>query len=286
MEAARDIGKTAEKLTAPNPRRKNNPPRTRRIRPSMAIGAGTLMLATGLTLAGQEATAAIKDYSQSAGARVYGVGVTIASAPFENLPIVHNPPKNHPQEIAPIINLAEQKFTDQDVQKIMAEVPMNLKEDAKVSIPLIIQALREEKIDSKAVLAFTLGNAEWETWFDFEKEEFGGREQARKLKYEGGDNYFARGLGAITHKPNYKRYGDRLHIDLENNPDLALKKENSGRILGAFTKDEGIADLVNQGKLVEARKRFVGNYADDDEHNKSATRYILLRTKAYENQMR
>ena len=45
----------------------------------------------------------------------------------------------------------------------------------------------------------------------------------------------------ITWRDNYKRFGDMLDIDLENNPDLALESETAtqiifeGMILGGFT---------------------------------------------------
>jgi putative chitinase len=45
-----------------------------------------------------------------------------------------------------------------------------------------------------------------------------------------GQIYYGRGGVQITWKDNYKRIGDLLHIDLVNNPDLALVESNSVKI--------------------------------------------------------
>lgn len=80
-------------------------------------------------------------------------------------------------------------------------------------------------------------------------------------KYEGrkslgntekGDGYKFRGRGdvMITGRDNYRRWGDRLGIDLVGNPDLALDKDVSARILvegsmlGSFTGKK-LADFID-----------------------------------------
>ena len=175
-----------------------------------------------------------------------------------------------------------------DTNKIMETVPMNLKEEAKISIPLIIKAFSDINIDSKDVLAFAFANAEYEANFDVSKQEYQGKEQAEKLGYDGG--FPGGGLIQITGEANLRKYSKYLSstfpdryqgIDLVKNPELALRPDMSAAILAGFVKEEGIADLIIKGKYDEARKKIVGNYDENDEHNKGITKYIINRTKSY-----
>lgn len=64
-----------------------------------------------------------------------------------------------------------------------------------------------------------------------------------------GIKYAGRGLVQLTGLANYRKAGEFLHIDLVNDPDLALKPENATRILvwgmehGAFT-GKSLADYL------------------------------------------
>ena len=83
---------------------------------------------------------------------------------------------------------------------------------------------------------------------------FTGKSEARKRNYEGGENYYGRGFVQLTGKSNYKTIGKKLGIDLVNNPDKANDPEIAAKILAIYMKDRGTAKLVNEGKVVEARK--------------------------------
>jgi len=52
--------------------------------------------------------------------------------------------------------------------------------------------------------------------------------------------------------------GERIGIDLENNPDLANSPEVAAKILSAFFKDRGVAQYANSGDFVGARKPVNG----------------------------
>ncbi len=117
-----------------------------------------------------------------------------------------------------VVPIDQKESVGQLTEEVMSTVPINLKEDAKVAIPLIIKAFQDENIPSKKVLAFAFATAEYEADFDIAKREYEGEAQAEKLQYEGGTKYYARGLGALTHKINYEKYGKRFNIDLVNNP--------------------------------------------------------------------
>jgi hypothetical protein len=78
--------------------------------------------------------------------------------------------------------------------------------------------------------------------------------------------YIGRGYVQLTWKANYKTFGSLLDIDLVNNPDLALEKENSWKILelgmsqGLYTpKKLKLSDYVNEEKTDYINARRVIN---------------------------
>jgi len=120
---------------------------------------------------------------------------------------------------------------------------------------LIKQALQAEGIDDPNTEAYALATVEHETAGTMQPiEEYGGREQARKLGYSGGENYYGRGYIQLTHDYNYKQMGDRIGVpDLVEHPEKALEPEISAKILAAFFKDRGVSDATSKGDFIGAR---------------------------------
>ena len=94
---------------------------------------------------------------------------------------------------------------------------------------------------------------------------------------ETGKAYYGRGPSQLTHRRNYKLFGDRLGLDLERKPELALEPYPAARILidgmvyGLFT-GKSLADyfpLGGESDWVEARRivngtdraKLIANYA-------------------------
>ena len=61
--------------------------------------------------------------------------------------------------------------------------------------------------------------------------------------YTGGREYRGRGLIHLTHQDNYKRIGDILGIDLENNPEWASDPQYALPIAIAYLEDKGFFKL-------------------------------------------
>lgn len=149
------------------------------------------------------------------------------------------------------------------LDKLVAGVPDKGQVGARKNIPLIVKALDREGILDSNVLAYALATIEHETDGTFEPiEEIGGRINARRLGYEGGDNYFGRGFIQITHLRNYRTIGQRIGMGdrLVKNPDLASDPEVAAKILAAFFKDNNVASLASNGDFVDAREPINPDY--------------------------
>ncbi|MEQ1624980.1 MAG: glycoside hydrolase family 19 protein, partial [Sediminibacterium sp.] len=77
---------------------------------------------------------------------------------------------------------------------------------------------------------------------------------------ESGDGKRFKGRGAIqlTGRANYKKYGQLLGLDLENNPKLAESAEHGFRIAAAFWKTHGLNELADSGLFKSITKRING----------------------------
>lgn len=79
-----------------------------------------------------------------------------------------------------------------------------------------------------------------------------------------GARYHGRGLIQITGRSNYRRYGQRLGVDLEGNPDLALDPATSARVLATYFLDHGIPARAAAGDWAGVRRAVNGGLAGWD----------------------
>lgn len=158
----------------------------------------------------------------------------------------------------PSLNLADSHFNIDNglIEQLVANVPQESQAAARKNIPYIVDALKGEGILNSGVLAYALATIEHETDGTFQPiEEIQGRISARRLGYEGGEDYFGRGFIQLTHLRNYKIMGERIGLGdkLVDNPELASTPEVAAKILAAFFKDNNIASLATQGDFIDAR---------------------------------
>lgn len=149
------------------------------------------------------------------------------------------------------------------IDKLVAGVPDKAKAAAKKNLPFIVKALKAENILNPNVLSYAMATIEHETDGTFEPlEEIQGRQSARRLGYEGGENYFGRGFIQLTHLRNYKIMGERIGMgdELAKNPGLAATPEVAAKVLAAFFKDNNIANLATEGDFVDARTPINPDY--------------------------
>lgn len=155
------------------------------------------------------------------------------------------------------------------LETILSKIPENQRAQARLAIPYIAEALAQEGILTPNVLAYAVATAGHESSFVPKEEVMASRGvDARNNyiadlqdNYQGGKQYRGRGYIQLTHKGNYEKYGQRIGEDLVKNPDRVLDPTVSAKVLAAYFKDNGIAELAEQGDLQRARVRVQGEGA-------------------------
>lgn len=162
-----------------------------------------------------------------------------------------------------------QQHTAANYEPIIQLVPESQREVAKTAIPQITNALKEQGITDPNAVAYALATASHESGFVPKEEVMAQRGiNARndyiadlQDNYEGGKKYRGRGYIQLTHKGNYKKYGDMIDVDLVNNPEKANDPEVAAKILAAYIKENEIDKLASQGNYDQARVRVQGKGA-------------------------
>jgi predicted chitinase/LysM repeat protein len=156
------------------------------------------------------------------------------------------------------MNMENNSITElnQVISAALKNVPEQYQMSAQQNIPYIVKALQDEGILTPNILAYALATVQHETGGTFKPiEEYGGRQQAKRLGYSGGEDYFGRGYIQITHDYNYKDIGNQIGLGdaLVKNPALALQPDVAARVLAKFFKDRGVAELAETGDFYRAR---------------------------------
>lgn len=89
------------------------------------------------------------------------------------------------------------------------------------------------------------------------------REVARQLGNDmpgDGIKYHGRGLLQLTGKNNYTNYGNRIGVDLRNNPELALDSDVSAHVFVLYFNDRGLWDQCIAQNWLAVRSGVNGGY--------------------------
>jgi putative chitinase len=117
------------------------------------------------------------------------------------------------QQAAPVVATAPQKTTDTE--------------------SVVLEEAKKAGLQGKELAAFMAQTAHESHDFRAMKEYGGG-----KQSYSGGQRYMGRGPIQLTHDYNYKKFGDKLGIDLLNNPELAADPRIGAQIAVEYWKDQ------------------------------------------------
>lgn len=83
-----------------------------------------------------------------------------------------------------------------------------------------------------------------------------------------GYKYRGRGIIQLTGKNNYEYYGNKLNIDLVNNPDLAKEPDTAIEIALLFWKEKGCGMFAKMGDVKTVTKLINGGYNGLDDRQK------------------
>jgi hypothetical protein len=134
--------------------------------------------------------------------------------------------------------------------------------------PALRAALAEEGLGDEASTIAALATVATEVPDFAPINEYGNESYFRRM-YEGradlgntrpgdGIRYHGRGFIQLTGRANYRGYGNKLGVPLEQHPDLALDAKVAARILATYMKDHGIRDLAARGDWQGVRRAVNG----------------------------
>lgn len=163
-----------------------------------------------------------------------------------------------------------------DVQTVAQMFPNTPLGHIKTHLPYVLAALKEAGLVDKPMVLMALATIRAETE-SFEPvseglsrfntspngQPFDLYDHRADIGNQGppdGDRYKGRGYIQLTGRANYRTYGERLGVDLENQPDLANDPTVAARILAAFLKDKElrIKTALLDDDLRDARRAVNG----------------------------
>lgn len=138
-------------------------------------------------------------------------------------------------------------------------------ENVKQNWPYIAQALQQAGITDPNTIIAVLGTMKTEVGGDFGPipesgggAQYDGRADLGNTQPGDGNRYMGRGFIQLTGRANYREYGQKLGIDLEGHPELALDPKVASEILVQYFKDRGIPQMAQAGDWVAVRRAVNG----------------------------
>lgn len=95
-----------------------------------------------------------------------------------------------------------------------------------------------------------------------------GRKDLGNTQPGDGVRYKGRGFIQLTGRANYRTYGQALGIDLEGNPDLALRPDVAAKVLAEYFKRRGIVPMADRGDWQAVRRAVNGGLNGWDRFSK------------------
>jgi predicted chitinase len=144
--------------------------------------------------------------------------------------------------------------------------------------PVVSQALQEAGITDKASVIAALATIGVEVG-NFEPipeyasgEAYEGRADLGNTQPGDGKRYKGRGFIQLTGRANYRAYGEKLGIDLEGHPELALDPKIAARILAAYFKERSIPARARAGDWQGVRRAVNGGLNGWEKFNATVQR--------------
>jgi putative chitinase len=160
-------------------------------------------------------------------------------------------------------------LAENDLQQIMPRLPQAKRQ---LYLPYINRVMEIYEIDTPLrASAFLAQIAHESAELKYMEEIWGPTAQQKKYEppsdlanrlgnTQPGDGFRYRGRGPIqiTGRANYKKYGDLLGVDLEENPDLAATPQYAFSTAGVFWRLNGLNELADVQDFIAITKRING----------------------------
>ncbi|HSE10411.1 MAG TPA: hypothetical protein VLB29_17240 [Nocardioidaceae bacterium] len=162
---------------------------------------------------------------------------------------------------------AQQWLTPREIARAVGGDP----KDIARTWPVIEKALREEGMNDTPSRIAVLATVVTEVGPSLRPiNEYGGPSYFTQM-YEGrsdlgnhhpgdGARFHGRGYIQLTGRANYRSYGERIGMPLEERPHMALRPQVGARVLAQYFKDRGIDDDARQGDWRDVRLKVNGGY--------------------------
>lgn len=111
-----------------------------------------------------------------------------------------------------------------------------------------------------------------------------GRKDLGNTQPGDGKRYMGRGLIQLTGRANYKQYGTRIGVDLENNPELAADPTNAVKLALEYWKTKGLNAYADQDDITTITKRINGgtNGLADRQKNLAKAKTLIPKDTKFE----
>jgi predicted chitinase len=107
-----------------------------------------------------------------------------------------------------------------------------------------------------------------------------GRKDLGNTRPGDGVRYHGRGFIQLTGRANYRGYGKKLGVPLEQKPALALDPSVAARVLAAYMRDHGIGSLAARGDWQGVRRAVNGGLNGWDRFSACVQKLEQARTAA------
>lgn len=161
-------------------------------------------------------------------------------------------------------NSSDSPALKQMCDAVLTVVPPTMRQYATQSVPLILSECNNCGISDRAQIAYILATTEHESHLGQWMTEiasgsaYEGRRDLGNTQPGDGKRYKGRGYTQVTGRTNYKRWSDKLGIDLVANPEQAGQPEIAAKIMVRAMK-EGSFTGVGLDKYISGSKRDFRN---------------------------
>lgn len=170
-------------------------------------------------------------------------------------------------------------ITEDHLKLIMPQLPAAKREEY---LPHLVEAMTTHSVNTPMrAAAFLAQIAHESVELKLMAELWGPTDQQKKYEphtelskslgnTEKGDGFRYRGRGPIqiTGRANYKLYGEKLGVDLINNPDLAERAEHAFQLACAFWASHGLNELADAEDFKAITKKINGGLTGLEDREK------------------